>query len=486
MKKISILLLASLIVFSSCESLLEEDPRASVTRANFYKTQEDAEAAIMGAYAIIDKDYYGINYYRLEEVQSDYLNGRGTQVPVSAVGSRLDQTNINRAEACWQTFYSGINRANSVLDNVSGMKIDESVKKRILAEAYYLRAQAYFNLVRGWGAVPLRLHEIVDEESIAAPRAPVDSVYKVIISDCKNAIEGLPESVGTFTGRASKYAAKMLLAQAYLTTENWTECAQECEDIISSGRYSLVLVSKPTDFYNLFTNSTSSEDIMSVHHAANWRSEVTIYLQEPNSPPYNYNSAEGVYAWLPDTTSFIGSSWDKNDLRKSFNLHTHYTDPVTGQLVKNKNYPVLFSKFITTKEGDAINSIPIFRYTEAFLMYAEAACMAEGAPTELALERLNMIKRRAYGKIPTISAPAIDYPTGLTKEQFRDIVLKERGYEFINERRRWWDLSRTGKLVEAFAAVGRTFHSSRYFWPIPQAELQNNPALTPEDQNPGY
>jgi hypothetical protein len=111
--------------------------------------------------------------------------------------------------------------------------------------------------------------------------------------------------------------------------------------------------------------------------------------------------------------------------------------------------------------------------------------MAEGAPSALALERLNMIKRRAYGYDFSVASP-VDYPSGLSKDAFRDIVLKERGYEFILEGRRWWDLKRTGRVKEAMLAAGRGFIDARLLWPIPSEEINNNPALTQADQNPGY
>jgi hypothetical protein len=128
----------------------------------------------------------------------------------------------------------------------------------------------------------------------------------------------------------------------------------------------------------------------------------------------------------------------------------------------------------------------LLRYAEAFLIYAEAKTMNDGIPSALALERLNMIKRRGYGK--DLNTPStIDYPAGMTKDQFRDAVIKERAYEFINEQRRWWDLKRIGKAKEFIdAATGISFNNFRLLFPIPQEEINNNPMLSQSDQNPGY
>jgi hypothetical protein len=132
-----------------------------------------------------------------------------------------------------------------------------------------------------------------------------------------------------------------------------------------------------------------------------------------------------------------------------------------------------------------IHAAPVYRYVEALLFYAEAATRAEGAPSALALERLNMVKRRAYGYDPNTPSP-VDYPAGMSEDAFVDAVLQERAYEFILERRRFFDLKRTGKVKEAFAAAGKNFIDERLYFPIPENEINNNPALSQADQNPGY
>lgn len=484
MKKIITFLLLIALV-SSCKKTLEEVPKGFISKANFFKTETDAEGAIRGAYSSFGTDYYGITYYLFLVLHSDYANGRGSQAPISIFDNILDQNNIGRAATNWSTLYEAINRANSVLDNVPSISdMNEDTKSRILAEAHFLRAMAYFNLVRGWGPVPIKITESVDLSSVEGPREPESKVYDLIIEDALAAEKDLPESVGDQTGRASKYAAKMLLAQVYLTLEKWDDAAAKANDVIVSGHYSLVPVHKQEDFYNIFATITNSEDIMSVHHSDTRQSTIPTYESRPNTPPYNYSSG-GNYAWLPNLNSFIGNSWDNNDLRKSFNLYTKYIGTNGDSVSLPSTIPILFKKFITSPTGLSNYSVPIYRYTEAFLIYAEASCMANGSPSELALERLNMIKRRAYGYDFSLPS-AVDYSSGLNKDAFRDIVLKERGYEFILEGRRWWDLKRTGRVKSAMQAIGKNFIDARLLWPIPQDEINNNPAITQADQNPGY
>src|SRR5690606_14181361 len=112
----------------------------------------------------------------------------------------------------------------------------------------------------------------------------------------------------------------------YLTMENWEAAAAKAEEVISEGKYALVEVQEPDDFYRIFAATTSSEDIMSVHHSEIMQSGITTYIHMGNNLPYNYSST-GYFAWLPNTNSYIGDEWDEADLRKPFNLYTQYQNP---------------------------------------------------------------------------------------------------------------------------------------------------------------
>ena len=483
MKNIFLIIITT-ILFSSCDKALEEVPKDFVSKANFYKNEQDAEAAIAGAYAGMQNDFFGITNYLMTELHGDYLFGRGSQAPITIWDQILNQQNIGRCATNWSSFYTTINRANAVLDNVPNIEnMDANTQKQILAEAHFLRALCYFELVRGWGAVPLKTTESIDLSAVEAPRAPESEVYDLIVQDCLIAENDLGE-VGGETGRASKWAAKMLLAHVYLTMENWPGAAEKANDVITNGPFSLITVTESDDFYKIFAVDTSTEDIMSMHHSETKGSTIPNYLHRAGNVPYNYSSG-GVFAWLPDTNSFIGDSWDSNDLRKNFNLYTQYQNANGDWVPLPSTTPVLFKKFITNTSGISLYSVPIYRFTEAYLFYAEASSMADGSPSTLALERLNMIKRRAYGFDPNSVSP-VDYPSGMSGDAFRDAVIQERAYEFITERRRWFDLKRTGKVQEAFAAAGKTIIDERLLYPIPEDEINNNPAISQQDQNPGY
>src|SRR3990170_2071209 len=125
MKRIIYILLP--LVLLSCENMLEEVPRNFVSRSNYYQTEADAQGAINGAYAAIGPDFFGITYYLLIELHGDFLNGRGSQAPISLVDRVLDQQNIGRTNSSWGSIYGAINRANAVLDNVPDITMNEDV-----------------------------------------------------------------------------------------------------------------------------------------------------------------------------------------------------------------------------------------------------------------------------------------------------------------------------------------------------------------------
>src|SRR5205085_7425658 len=161
-------------------------------------------------------------------------------------------------QSVWQSAYDAVNRANAVLDHVPNIAMDEALKNRIVAEAKFLRALHYFNLVRMWGGVPLKLHETVGLDSLAIPRNTPQEVYAQIEQDLKDAIAALPSAksyTGSDVGRASRGAAKTLLAKVYLqragtgvgTAADWASALAMAKQVQSDGEYSLV-----ADYKTLF------------------------------------------------------------------------------------------------------------------------------------------------------------------------------------------------------------------------------------------
>lgn len=479
-----IVVIGFMIVLGACDSLLEEEPKDFISSVNFYETADDAEAALDAVYAGLNQgSFYEIWFWALITGSADYADSRGSQAPISQYQG-LDAVNQDRAHNSYSDIYNGINRANAVLGRVPEIEMDEGQKAQILAEARMLRAFYYSNLAKYWGGVPIRTTETVGLDEIAAPRASEEEVWDLVISDLNQAIPELPDVAPS--GKATSWAAKMILAEAHIANENWGEARSIADDVVMNGPFSLVEVNEPDDFLEeIYAHDVygHSEEIWTINFSSSNANGFVNWIQRP--PPFNVFGPSGVWAKLPVMTSWVGE-WDEDDLRQQYNLYTSVV--IDGEVTPlPEASPVLFKKYQDPdSDSGSRNQAQLFRYPEALLFYAEAANEVEGGPTDLALERLNMVRRRGYGYDPHSSSP-VDFPQGMSQAEFRDTVLLERAKEFILEGKRWHDLLRTGTAKEVIEATGKNFREPvSYRFPLPPEEIQNNPDMGPDDQNPGY
>jgi len=477
MKKI--LYIIPLIICFSCVDTLEEDPKDFISEENFYNSEADAEAAVIAVYES-NLALYDPWMYSLLTIHSDYCNGTGSQQNIGDYSVLLNGTNISRVALVYENLYQGINRANVVIQKVPEIEFNESTKSELLAEAHFLRAYYYFYLVRLFGPVPLRLEEFRSDDQVGAPRESIDKVYQVILDDLAIAETDLPDGYpDSETGRATLWAAKAILADVHLTLGNFQEVLDLTEGVINESGLSLAKVNEPDDFQEIFGANVNqhSEYIFSVHYAQARGTQIPAFTHAVQK---GY-SAAGYRAYHAEPLSFIGS-WDGADLRKGHNLYDSYIDPngVSQEL------PLLFGKF---RDGNASAAdahsmkLPIYRYADILLMWAEASNQLSG-PTSQSFERFNMVHRRAYGYDPDMASP-VDIG-GLNKQEFQDLILLERGKEFIMEPKRWFDLLRTNTAKAVIEDMGKSFNDARLLFPIPITEIQNNPAISYSDQNPGY
>lgn len=489
MKKITVVavLLAFALASIQCEDALIEEPQALLVNENFYNSEADALSALTAVYGTFNSSggFPTIWFIALLENRAEYSDGRGSQAGISIYDGPLDNANQNRVFNAYNNIYTGINRANAVLDNVPSIDMNESLRAQYVAEARFLRAFFYSNLVKYWGGVPIRTNEFTDLAEIGAPRASVAETWAFIIEDLQIAIPNMAVSFSdSESGRATSWAAKMLLADAYLNTENWSGARDTTDDVITNGPFSLIEVQQSDDFDQIYGPevNTHKEDIWSAHFTETNGQRIPTFIHDGN---LGY-SVGGFRAWLPVEDSFLGE-WDSEDLRQEYNLYRFRI--IEGDTVfVNSATPLLFRKFRDPGAPDNNNSrnnLPFFRLAEAYLIYAEASSEANGGPDALALERLNTVRRRGYG-LDLNSPSSEDYASGLSAAAFRNIVLQERGYEFVLEMKRWNDLLRTGNAQERVEATGKTWSDVSLLFPLPIDEINNNPELGPGDQNPGY
>jgi len=464
----------------SCEDILKEEPKA-IVQETFYNTADEAETALNAIYSVI-KVYncFGFLYPCQLEAYSDFTHGRGSYSVLSNFQG-LDNSNITRVGLIWENFYKGIRNANLVIANVpKGDQMNEEEKAKYMAEAKFLRAFIYFHLLRNWGKAVLRTESNMLEEDI--PLSSED-VYDLIIEDLIYAEENLPNTPDV-AGRPSKWSAKSVLADMYFYQEQYENAKNKAGEVIESNTYSLVNVETVEDFQKIFgpdiVNTTEEIFYLKYNRESGYGWSYVDFLHHPSDP---YLNGSGLYALYLDTVKYsVYRKWDNADLRKK-NWY--------GWNIGLGQNTLLSLKFIDTERtSGAGNDYPCYRYADILLLYAEAACQVNNGPTADAMEKLNMVHRRAYGKDP-IQPSEIDFNlTEYTdKESFIDLALKERGYEtHLDGGKRWLDLKRSGKVKEIIKeGTGQDVTDKHLLWPFPESEMNYNEAIDPEsDQNPGY
>lgn len=474
-----ILIIITILFTTACNDILLESPKAIATET-FYNTAEEIEGALYAAYAHTGQATAKTTscMVLINAGEVDYGEGRVTFAPYSDFkGQLIADTRIPNA---WTFAYQGIRDANLVIENAP--KSTQATQKEIeqlVAEAKFVRAFTYFQLVRNWGPVPLRTEENNVEPDV--PRSSVADVYDLITSDLLYAETYLPTSQN-LPGRADRYAAKTMLADVYLELGNWVGAKEKAQEVINSGKYSLINVATSDDFYKIFGVDVngSSEEVFYIKANADSYTYFCNYRHHP-SVPY-FKGGAGAYALYTDSVSnkFI-SDWDYHDLRKYFILY--------NANIGIGSTTMLFKKYIdpTTSTGGR-NDWPAYRYTDVLLIYAEADCRANNGPTADGMEKLNMIHRRAYGEDP-LAASTVDFKLAdYNRDTFIDLVLLEGAYEQMDEGKRFFALKRTGKLKDAIKyARGIDLVDNHLLWPIPAVEYLYNGAIDPTtDQNPGY
>jgi len=475
-----LMVLTGLMFTFSCSDLLEENPKAIVVE-NFYKTEEEIEAAVNSIYSPWRTTSFP-DYIAVLDAHADWGYGRGSRAQYNEF-SGLNATNINQSDGYWNFLYLSIRNANLVIQNTQiAENVSEEVKNKFLAEARFLRALAYFHLVRNWGGVPLR-----DENNLTisdVPRSPENEIYNFITTDLQFSENALPDTQEDI-GRPTKWSAKMLLADVFLTTNRYNEARSRSLEVIQSGNFALVPVQEFEDFqYDLFGPEivTSTEEVFSFKFARELGegNYMLWILNHPSTGLYNFG---GAYAHYSDAADPFYMEWNDNDIRK------HLWDMIDFGLGETTLVSKKFVDQSAVTGNNAGNDMPVYRYAEALLNFAEADCKANGVPSEEGMEALNAVHRRAYGLNPN-QPSEIDYDlmNYNDEESFVELVLRERGYEFQFEGKRWFDLKRTGTAQEKVMwNRGITIADRHFLWPIPNGELDYNNAMDPSsDQNPGY
>lgn len=479
MKKIVIILLA--LTLFSCEDILVEKPK-SIAVETFYNTKSEVESAIAAAYAPLRTgSVFGMNYISLIETFSDYQYGRGSWA-INSDFQGLNATNIGRSDAVWVDLYRSIRNANLVIMNApNGKQLTANDISQFIAEAKFLRAFSYFILVKNWAGVPIRTETNFTE--IEVGRNTEEEVYQLILDDLKEAETNLPDSPSA-PGRATKWVAKTLLTDVYFYRGMNSEAAGKANEVISANKYSLVSVKTVNDFYKIYGVDvvTTTEEVFYLKFSHENGGTYTMMLHHPGSKMCGGGGWYGIYT--DKESNPIMKNWDQNDLRRGLWYNWNIG------LGANSLLTLKFIDPAAPSASTNANDIPVYRYADILLLSAEAECRSTGAVSVAAMEKLNMVHRRAYGYDPLTVSPVDFKLADYTKDTFIDLVIKERCYEGQCEGKRWFDLKRLGntRLKQIIKAnTGKDVADKHLLWPIPVAEMSYNTKIDPaKDQNPGY
>lgn len=486
--KITIALTVCLAFVSfSCEDSLVEEPR-SLTIEGFYNTPAEVEAGLAAIYDPLRGQMSGW-WIGILESHTEWGAGFTGSANFDSYRSMqgLSSVGANNLVPRWDAFYQSIRNANLVIKHTPESEVlSQEQIDRYLAEAKFVRAFAYFQLVRGWGGVPLYT-ELNMDETTGAPKGTQEQVYELITADLEFAEMHLPEAAPVL-GRPSVWAAKTVLADVYLFQDRFTEASETASEVIQSEAYALEEITMSDDFNKVFgMDANSPEEIFYLKYNLNSPSQLVLFTQQINTPWFGSNGY-GIYYWHDQAELY--KNWDDNDLRKAFNWYeADLENPfLSGQpFFPNEGVTFLDSKkYNAPGATTATFDLPVYRYADVLLIYAEASAQANNGPTADGVEKLNWVHRRAYG-LNALEPSAVDFnPADYDLESFIDLIVRERGYEFQMEGKRWFTLKRTGRLYPVMESIGREVAEKHLLWPIPPIEFDLNEALTQGDQNPGY
>jgi hypothetical protein len=481
-----------LLPFSCSEDFLDKPLQGELTQESFPTTAPDALLAINGVYNITRVNAFHFGLFPVMDIMSDdAYKGSNPTDAASTIGP-FDQfkhiaTESNHSR-WWNTLYLGIKRANVVIEKVPAVEMDATLKTRYIAEASFLRALMYFDLVRAFGGVPI-VTEVITQPGKS--RATADEVFSLIISDLTLAIAGLPEKssyAATDMGRATKGAAKALLARVYLFRKDFVNAEKYAMEVINSGEYNL-----EADFAN--ANSEAGEHgVESVYEIGAMRFE-------------NIENGGNQYANVQGVRGTPNRGWGFNrpslDLMAEFETSDPREEATILYLGEVIDGVVILGDGTTPDEtkdaaGNTIEiecynqkvwtpgeTVPpqfghnrrIIRYADVLLMAAEAL-NENGKPAEAVIQ-LNKVRARARGGNPGILP---DVVAG-TKDVLRAAILHERRVELALEGHRFWDLIRTGRAAAVLGPLG--FVPGKHeLLPIPQNEIDL--AQGTLKQNPGW
>jgi starch-binding outer membrane protein, SusD/RagB family len=484
---------------AGCSKFLDRKPLGVGTEDDI--VQGGVEGKVFALYGELRKSgVSGFPTIGLHNIRSDDALKGSTPGDESALTAIFDEfkydPSYGQVATYWDDHFAFITRCNDVIHDVDSLGLTDPASLQNRAEATFLRAFAYFDMVRNFGSVPKVDFKVYQPSDINVPKVPVQDIYALIDADLDFASANLPpEWEARFIGRSTKGAADGLKAKALLYRKDWAGALAKAEDVINSQKYTLI-----DPYYRLFKEDgeNSKESIFEIQMYVNANGSVNL--------GNNYNQAQGVrgagewnLGWgFNQPTQSLVNSYELNDPRREATvLFSGQSDGGTGTGGYNRTLPQSDQPYwnkkvytdparralITNTAGDPQFSywlnIPKLRYADVLLMAAEAANELGGpANTTKALDYLEQVRARARQGNNAI-LPKIEITD---QAQLREAIYRERRAELAMEGERFFDLVRWGRAINILGPLG--YQERNKYYPIPQGAIDKSGGTLV--QNPDY
>lgn len=474
-------------LMTACNDRLALEPISQISNASFWKTEDDALGGVYGMYARL-RDQVRTNLFLWGEARSEMMDRSlgGTNNYERYYQNSLDR---NFAGPDWTGLYTVIHDANLLIKNVPNISFEsEADKNAVLAQAYTMRAYAYFIMVRTWGGVPLVTEptEGYSPDMTQRRKAPVADIFALIKQDLDQAMSLYPDNAFT-PGRFfwSKPAALTLKADVYLWTGKRLNGGNPDFELALAAlgdakNADLELLSNYSQIFT-YNNKGNKEILMAVRfqelEVAGQVAYQDMYMSSAFLPPNLDEATAAAIGTLGGNPYWqiadeVRAQFTDDDQRKAATYLDIFTN--NGQ----DHYGTVQMKFKGTVIGGArqfIDDFVIYRYADILLMLAEAKNALGMDPTE----EMNMVRERAYGEQFANHVFVNGNP-----EANDEAILQERLFEFTLEGKRWWDLVRFGKAFELVPSLrDRADEQHLLLFPISETTLSLEPNV---EQNDGY
>ncbi len=501
LKKLS-WLIVFVAVFASCDKFLEEEPKTFLSPDFYFESEAQITAAVNGVYTFLDDIFSGdIEQGSQTYMFLEYLPGYGDR-PYSGTTSDLSQAfNLNikedngYVEKIWQTGYTAIENCNSIIesyDNVTSDIISDASKNKLYGEVYFLRAYNYFNLVRLFGDIPLKLSSTKSLTDVEIELSSVETVYSQIEKDLLKADSLMANNTwASVEGRVAKGAVKALLAKVYLTmagyplqkgTTYYQKAFDQAKAVVASNQFYLF-----DDYAALrnVANENTGEYIFMIQRESQYAGSPVHSNMLPYPEPEQPISASGAYGGALAPSQAFYDSYTSGDLRiaeKGY-FYTKHEALDDASIIVELGRPYIYKYWDAdaAESGNSGKNYPLIRYADVLLILAEAKAQIDGGTTNNA-EAID-----AYYQIRNRANPDEAKPNLLSI----DDVLKERFWEMCFESQTWYDMLRTRKALNVTTrnivsmigynapshTEGHVFEEDDLLFPYPLREKRLNPNL---------